>query len=277
MEVVIISGLSGAGKSEVLNIMEDMGYFAMDNLPPELLTKFMELSSASPIEKVACVVDIRSREFFNEYDSSIKRLKNMDIDVKILFVTASDKTIVNRYKERRRPHPLDKSITEGIKKEKKLLEFLEKASDYKIDTSSMKLSNLRYEIKKLFQGEGEDFLVSVVSFGFKNGILLDGDLIFDVRFIENPFYIEELKNISGENKEVIDFVMGFEETKEFIDKTVDMLRFLIPNYKKEGKNILVVGFGCTGGFHRSVAISNEVAKRLEEIGYKTNTTHRDKP
>lgn len=277
MEVVIISGLSGAGKSEVLNIMEDMGYFAMDNLPPELLTKFMELSSASPIEKVACVVDIRSREFFNEYDSSIKRLKNMGIDVKILFVTASDKTIVNRYKERRRPHPLDKSITEGIKKEKKLLEFLEKASDYKIDTSSMKLSNLRYEIKRLFQGEGVDFLVSVVSFGFKNGILLDGDLIFDVRFIENPFYIEELKNISGENKEVIDFVMGFEETREFIDKTVEMLRFLIPNYKKEGKNILVVGFGCTGGFHRSVAISNEVANRLEEIGYKTNTTHRDKP
>ena len=156
MEVVIISGLSGAGKSEVLNIMEDMGYFAMDNLPPELLTKFMELSSASPIEKVACVVDIRSREFFNEYDSSIKRLKNMGIDVKILFVTASDKTIVNRYKERRRPHPLDKSITEGIKKEKKLLEFLEKASDYKIDTSSMKLSNLRYEIKRLFQGEGDN-------------------------------------------------------------------------------------------------------------------------
>ena len=122
-----------------------------------------------------------------------------------------------------------------------------------------------------------DFLVSVVSFGFKNGILLDGDLVFDVRFIENPFYIEELKNISGENQEVIDFVMGFEETREFIDKTVDLLRFLIPNYKKEGKNILVVGFGCTGGFHRSVAISNEVAKRLEEIGYKTNITHRDKP
>ncbi len=277
MEVVIISGLSGAGKSEVLNIMEDMGYFAMDNLPPELLTKFMDLSTASPIEKVACVVDIRSREFFNEYDSSIKRLKNMDIDVKILYVTASEKVIINRYKERRRPHPLDKSITEGIKKEKKLLEFLEKASDFKLDTSNMKLSNLRYEVKRLFQGEGVDFLVSVVSFGFKNGILLDGDLVFDVRFIENPFYIEKLKNISGENQEVIDFVMGFEETREFIDKTVDLLRFLIPNYKKEGKNILVVGFGCTGGFHRSVAISNEVAKRLEEIGYKTNITHRDKP
>ena len=128
----------------------------------------------------------------------------MGIDVKILYVTASEKAIINRYKERRRPHPLDKSITEGIKKEKKLLEFLEKASDFKLDTSNMKLSNLRYEVKRLFQGEGVDFLVSVVSFGFKNGILLDGDLVFDVRFIENPFYIEELKNISGENQEVID-------------------------------------------------------------------------
>lgn len=276
MEVVIISGLSGAGKSEVLNIMEDMGYFSMDNLPPELLTKFVDLTVASPIEKVACVVDIRSGKFFKDFESSVERLKSMGCDVKILYVYSKDSTIVNRYKERRRPHPLDKSITEGIKKEKELLKIVRECADFNIDTSSMKLSKLRYEVKKLFRETDEDFLVSVVSFGFKNGILLDADLVFDVRFMENPFYIESLKEKSGETEEVKNFVMSFDATKEFIEKCVEMLSFLIPNYKNEGKNILVVGFGCTGGFHRSVVISNEIANRLSSLGFKTNVNHRDK-
>lgn len=276
MEIIIITGMSGAGKSEVLNIMEDLGYFSMDNLPPELLPKFAEIAKSSPVDKVAAVVDLRSGEFFKNFSSSLEVLRSLNVTYKIVFLEASEGVIIKRYKERRRPHPLDKSIVAGYRKEKSLLEEIRKRSDYIIDSSNKKTSELKFEITNLFKTRKSDFTVSVVSFGFKNGILKDADIVFDVRFLPNPFYIEELKEFSGEEKPVKDFVMKWEVTQKFIDKCVDMLDFLIPNYKKEGKTIIVVAFGCTGGFHRSVAIANEVGKRLSDLGHSVEVSHRDK-
>ncbi len=276
MEIIIITGMSGAGKSEVLNIMEDLGYFSMDNLPPELLPKFAEIAKSSPVDKVAAVVDLRSGEFFKNFSSSLETLRSLNVTYKIVFLEASEGVIIKRYKERRRPHPLDKSIVEGYRKEKNLLEEIRKISDYIIDSSNKKTSELKFEITSLFKTRKSDFTVSVASFGFKNGILKDADLVFDVRFLPNPFYIEELKDLSGEEEPVKNFVMKWEVTQKFIEKCVDMLDFLIPNYKKEGKTIIVVAFGCTGGFHRSVAIANEVGKRLSDLGHSVEVSHRDK-
>ena len=276
MEIIIITGMSGAGKSEVLNIMEDLGYFSMDNLPPELLPKFAEIAKSSPVDKVAAVVDLRSGEFFKNFSSSLETLRSLNVTYKIVFLEASEGVIIKRYKERRRPHPLDKSIVEGYRKEKNLLEEIRKISDYIIDSSNKKTSELKFEITSLFKTRQSDFTVSVASFGFKNGILKDADLVFVVRFLPNPFYIEELKDLSGEEEPVKNFVMKWEVTQKFIEKCVDMLDFLIPNYKKEGKTIIVVAFGCTGGFHRSVAIANEVGKRLSDLGHSVEVSHRDK-
>lgn len=281
MEVLVITGMSGAGKSQAMKTMEDMGYYCMDNLPPALLSKFAELvyESKKSIDKVAVVVDIRGGEFFNDLFKSLEALIDKGINYKILFLDASDNTLIKRYKELRRPHPLkpEGSITEGIREERKLLNELKDSAYYIIDTSGLTLGMLKSEIHKLFSEGGEKRKISILvnSFGFKNGMLLDGDLVFDVRFLPNPYYIKELKEISGENEETENYVFKWPQTNIFVSKVIDMLEFLIPFYIKEGKTQLVVGIGCTGGFHRSVAISNKIGEILKANGHRTIVNHRD--
>lgn len=273
--------MSGAGKSQTINILEDMNYYCMDNLPPTLLTKFAELfvGSKKEFNKVAVVVDIRAGEFFADLFKSLYDLKEMDIDYKILFLDARDEQLIKRYKELRRPHPLNRqgSIIEGIKLERERLNEVKSRSSYVIDTSNLKISQLKDEIYNLF-GEGdksEHFSVFVNSFGFKHGTLLDGDLIFDVRFLPNPYYLPELKEKTGREKQVRDYVFKWKQTQEFVDKLIDMLEFLIPHYINEGKTQLIVGIGCTGGQHRSVAIAEKIAEILSKNGHRSYVSHRD--
>ncbi|NLX61887.1 MAG: RNase adapter RapZ [Tissierellia bacterium] len=281
MEFVIITGMSGAGKSQAMRAMEDFGYYCMDNLPPALLTKFAQLCNQSKrkIEKVAIVVDIRGGIFFEDLFKGLEGLEKEGISYKILYLDASDEVIIKRYKELRRPHPLniEGSIVDGIAKERKLLQNVKNRADYVIDTSRLTIGMLKEEIGKIFL-KGVDLgkiTISVVSFGFKHGILLDADLVFDVRFISNPHYVPELREFTGEDERVREYVFRWEQTNIFVDKVVDLLEFLIPNYIKEGKSQLVIGIGCTGGRHRSVAIANEIAKRLQKSGYRAIPSHRD--
>lgn len=282
MDFVVITGMSGAGKSQAMKVMEDMGYYCMDNLPPALLSKFAELcrESKKPIDKVAVVVDIRGGEFFQHLFESLNGLLSSGISYKILFLDASDNVLIKRYKELRRPHPLayDGSLINGINKERELLNDVKSNANYIIDTSKLTLGMFREEISKVFLGEGEkrNISISVTSFGFKHGILLDGDLIFDVRFIPNPYYIPELKEYSGETDSVKEYVFKWPQTNIFISKVIEMLEFLIPYYIEEGKTQLVIGIGCTGGYHRSVAISKRIGEILSTNGHRTIVSHRDK-
>lgn len=278
MEILVVTGMSGAGKTKALNALEDLGYFSMDNLPPALIPKFAEIASSSDyVNKVAVVVDVRSGKFFDDFSSSLEMLNEMDIDYKVLFLDADEDIIINRYKERRRPHPLDESIVKGYEMETEILKDIKTSANYIINTSSYSDKMLKNTIRDILKLEEKNTLrVSINSFGFKNGILLDADTVFDVRFLPNPFYIEDLKHLDGTNEETKEYVMKWDVTKEFIEKSVDMLNFLIPHYIKEGKSIFVVGIGCTGGFHRSVVIADEVGKRLRELGHNITINHRDK-
>ena len=281
MEVVIITGMSGAGKSASSDIFEDLGYYTLDNMPPSLLLSFIDLTTKSKkkINKIACVVDIRGGEFFADLMKSITLLKNQSIDVKILYLDASDEILIRRYKEHRRPHPLaiNGNISQGISNERELLSEVRNSADSIINTSNLTLGELRRKILSAFSLKDIDtkLAISVVSFGFKHGILLDADLVFDVRFLPNPYYIEELKKSSGLNTDIKDYVFGFDEANEFLGKLVDMVEFLIPKYSKEGKTNLVIGIGCTGGKHRSVAIAQALTARLEGNGEKVYVSHRD--
>ncbi len=281
MEFLVITGMSGAGKSQAMNVLEDMGYYCMDNLPPALLTNFAELclESEDEIRKVAVVVDIRSGEFFDHLFKSLQGLYDMGIKHKILFLDASPEVLVKRFKELRRPHPLNPegSIIEGISEEEKIMKDVKRRADHIIDTSNLTLGMLKEEISNLILKEDEirSISISIISFGFKNGTLIDGDLVFDVRFIPNPYYIPELKEYNGTDQAVKDYVLKWPQTNIFISKTVDMLEFLIPHYTIEGKTQLIVGIGCTGGRHRSIAISNEIGRILEEHGHRVSVEHRD--
>lgn len=281
MDIVIITGMSGAGKSTTLDIFEDMGYYAIDNLPPALIIKIVELSrdSHKAIEKLAVVVDIRGGKFFDDLIKAVIDLKDSGENVSLLYLDSKDEILVRRYKELRRPHPLSKSGNTliGIAKEREALKDIREMVDNFIDTTGLTIGELKSRVMALYGQNEEDrkLHISVVSFGFKNGILLDGDLVFDVRFLPNPYYIKELKNKSGNDKEVYDYVMKFEDSKLFVDKIIDLLEFLIPRYEKEGKTNIVVGIGCTGGQHRSVAIANEISKRLRELGEITYVNNRD--
>ncbi|QQY80881.1 RNase adapter RapZ [Keratinibaculum paraultunense] len=281
MEFVIITGMSGAGKSQAMKAMEDMGYYCMDNLPPTLLPKFAELccKSKGTIDKVAVVVDIRGGIFFQDLFDSLEELEKMNVKYRILFLDAEDPVLVKRYKELRRPHPLNPHgrIIDGIEEERVLLENIKNRADYIIDTSKLTIGMLKEEISKIFV-EGEEFrqlTISVVSFGFKHGILLDADLVFDVRFIPNPYYIPELRDLTGEDKAVKDYIFAWEQTNTFLEKLLDMLEFLIPYYIKEGKTQLIIGIGCTGGRHRSVAITNKIVDELKGKGHRAIASHRD--
>jgi UPF0042 nucleotide-binding protein len=281
MEFVLITGMSGAGKSQAMKVMEDMGYYCMDNLPPALLSKFAELTykSTKEIKKVAVVVDIRGGEFFETLFQGLEQLTQLGIGFKILFLDSSNDTLIKRYKELRRPHPLNPegNLIDGIQAEREVLQQVKSRADYIIDTSKLNLGMLKEEMTKIFvQGEEASKLsVSVTSFGFKHGILLDGDLVFDVRFLPNPFYVPELKEFSGKDQTVRDFVFNWPQTKIFVEKTMDILEFLIPYYILEGKTQLVIGIGCTGGKHRSVAISEEICELLKSRGHRAVVDHRD--
>lgn len=282
MEIVIVTGMSGAGKTAALDIFEDMGYYAMDNLPPVLIKEFLKIAKTDKvnINKIAIVIDIRSQELYEQLYDEYMFLKNNGENISILFLDANDEALIRRYKELRRPHPLGQNgnIISGIENEKKIIEEMKKNSNHIIDTSNLKLGELKSIIFTLYNlGDyaSNKIHVSITSFGFKHGILLDADIIMDVRFLPNPFYIEELKMKTGLDEDVKNYVFSFDETGIFIEKLTEILEFLFPKYKKEGKTNIVIGIGCTGGKHRSVAIVEELSKRLSEKGENTYVSHRD--
>ena len=283
MRFVIVTGMSGAGKSTALKMLEDMGYFCVDNLPVPLIPKLAELLAVPGTEmnKAALGVDIRSGESFRQLETVLRALDDVGFQYDILYLESSDHVLVKRYKETRRFHPLSGNsgrVDEGIRKESEKLDFLKTKADYLVDTSHMLTRELKKELSKIFvqNKEYKNLYITVLSFGFKYGIPNDADLVFDVRFLPNPFYIEELKEKTGLDKEVQDYVMGFAEAHEFLDKLTDMIRFLIPNYVKEGKYQLVIAIGCTGGQHRSVTLANGLYQRLKDQGdYGLTLRHRD--
>mgnify|MGYP001294426814 CR=1 FL=1 len=281
MRFVIVTGLSGAGKSLTIRYLEDMGFFCVDNLPPRLIPKFAELcyQSEGKIDKVAVVVDIRGGGFFDELFECLYSMKDAGYSYEILFLDASDNVLIKRYKESRRMHPLVKEgrVIQGISLERQKLKRLKEKANYIIDTSSLHPKQLKEVLIDLFidNKNYEGIIISIISFGFKHGILLDADLVFDVRFLPNPFYIEELKEHTGSEKKVKDYIFMFPETQEFINKLMDMLEFLIPYYIKEGKTQLVIGIGCTGGMHRSVTIAEAIYELLKNKGHRVTIEHRD--
>lgn len=278
---VIVTGMSGAGKSSVLKMLEDIGFFCVDNLPIALVPKLAQLSfgDISSLEKVALGIDIRSGEALVELECILEKMKENGKQHEILFLDAATEVLVKRYKETRRTHPLAGvgRVEEGIEAERKALQFLKKRADYYIDTSHLLIRGLKSEIDKIFQEDkkGQHFFVTILSFGFKYGIPTDSDLVFDVRFLPNPYYIPELKEKSGNDKEVFDYVMEAKEAEEFLNKLEDLLTFLIPNYMIEGKNQLVVSIGCTGGKHRSVTLANALKQRLSYQKIGIAIEHRD--
>ena len=280
MRFVIVTGLSGAGKTEATRTLEDMDYFCVDNLPPKLIPKFAEACNTGNIEKVAIVIDIRWGIFFDDLFESLIYLKNNELQYEILFLDASDEVLVKRFKEARRSHPLahEGRIITGIDMERKRLREVRDRADIIVDTSKYKIRDLREKLMEHYGNSNsveKQLSVTVLSFGFKYGIPVDSDLVFDVRFIPNPFYIPELKQYSGADEPVKKYVLSQNETVQFIDKVQDMLSFLIPNYIKEGKRQLIISIGCTGGRHRSVAIANAVYEKLMESDFNARIEHRD--
>ena len=281
MRFVIVTGMSGAGKSSVLKMLEDAGYFCVDNLPIPLIPKLTSfiISEGRTVKKAALGVDVRNGQALEALDDVIKELNAHAFNPEIIFLDSDTEVLVKRYKETRRSHPLagEGRVDKGIELERERLEFLKKRADYIIDTSHMLIRDLKTEVDKIFVQDEKynNFFISVVSFGFKYGILADADLVFDVRFLPNPFYIPELKKKTGLDQEVYDYVRGSDVCDPFLDKLEDMVKFLIPNYIIEGKNQIVIGIGCTGGKHRSVTIARAIMERLSNLNYGINIEHRD--
>jgi len=282
MRFVVVTGMSGGGKKTAMRMLEDMGFYCVDNLPVELIEKFVELlnSPGGEVTKVAMGVDVRSNHGFELVPEILNKLKQRGYPLEILYMEANDSTLLKRYKESRRMHPLSPEgrIEEGIKKERNILKSIKEQADYILDSSTLLTRELKEELEKIFilDESYNSLMINILSFGFKHGIPQDADLVFDVRFLPNPFYIDELKHFTGNEAPVRDYVMGFKEAGEFIDKLEDMIEFLIPNYVKEGKYQLVIAIGCTGGKHRSVTLANELYKRLtNQKGYGLKLTHRD--
>ena len=275
--------MSGAGKSTAMKMMEDMGYFCIDNLPTALFEKFIEFFDGSHLaqQKVAIGMDVRGGVDLENLEFALQRISYMEIPYKILFLDADDKVLIKRYKETRRVHPLSNGerIEKGLEREREKIAFLKKDADYIIDTSNLLTRELKYELERIFVNDEEfkSMMITILSFGFKYGIPSDSDLVMDVRFLPNPYYDVELRPKTGNDKEIQDFVMKYPEATEFIDKLEDLVRFLIPQYISEGKNQLVISIGCTGGKHRSVTLANELHKRLDgqERDYGLKIEHRD--
>lgn len=282
MRFVVVTGMSGGGKSTALRMLEDAGFYCVDNLPVPLIEKFVELIAApgGEVSKVALGLDVRADQAFDDVRKILEKLKENGYKFEILFMEANDRTLLKRYKETRRMHPLspDGRIEDGIRKERDILSNIRIKSDYVIDTSSLLTRELKEELDRIFvqNKEYNNLMVRILSFGFKHGIPADADLVFDVRFLPNPFYIDDLKHKTGNDAEVQDYVMSFPEAHIFIEKLTDMIEFLIPNYIKEGKYQLVIGIGCTGGKHRSVTLANKLHERMKgKGGYGINISHRD--
>lgn len=280
MEAVIVTGLSGAGKSQAANCLEDLGYYCIDNMPPSLIKNFMMLAinQKSSIEKAAFVIDIRGGEFFDEINPCLQDLKLMGLDYRILFLEASDEALIRRFNETRRQHPLSAGGENllGISREREVLASIRSISNFVIDTSNMKAAKLREEIKALFgRGEEATFVLNLFSFGFKHGIPLEADMVLDVRFIPNPYYVPSLKKLTGNSKKIQDYVLKFPETQSFISTVEKMLNEMIPCYIREGKYHLNLAFGCTGGQHRSVTMANVFAEKFKEQGIRITIDHRD--
>ncbi len=281
MRFVIITGLSGAGKTETMKCFEDLGYFCVDNLPPVLIPKFAELCAQSDgrINRIALVVDIRGGSFFDDIFEALESLEQNGFSHEILFLEASEEILVRRFKESRRRHPLSASgaIIEGIRAESQRLEQIRGKATMLLDTSGLSAKMLRERIQENFdnQPEQEKMLVTIVSFGFKNGIPLDADLVFDVRFLPNPHYVDSLRTLNGNNCEVSDYVLKWPVTVRFLTKLYDLIDFLGPLYLKEGKANLIIGIGCTGGQHRSVTVANKLGDYLRTQGYRVAIDHRD--
>lgn len=282
MRFVVVTGMSGGGKSTALKMLEDAGYYCVDNLPVSLVEKFVELVSVpgSEVSKVALGLDVRTDQSFQDVTRMLEQLRAAGYKFEILFMDAEESVLIKRYKETRRIHPLaqQERVEEGVRKERRILENIRRSADYVIDTSNVLTRELKEELDRIFveNQEYNSLMVTVMSFGFKHGIPVDADLVLDVRFLPNPFYVEDLKHKTGNDKEVQDYVMGFSEAEEFMEKLTDMLRFLIPNYVKEGKYRLVIAIGCTGGKHRSVTLANELYRRMKDSGkYGLKLYHRD--
>lgn len=282
MEFLIITGLSGGGKSQAADIIEDLDFYCVDNMPAALIPRFAELCAATKgrYEKVALVTDMREKNGVDEIFSALKMLKEMDFGYKILFMEAENPVIIKRYKETRRPHPLKQkgdSIDDSIARERELMQPIRDAADFIVNTSHLTLGQLQNELYTLFSGNAADRPISlnVMSFGFKYGMPLDADLVFDVRFLPNPYYVESMRRHSGLDEDVRDYVFGFAQTKEFMAKLTDMIEFLLPQYIEEGKYSLTIGIGCTGGRHRSVAIAEALGDTLREKGLNVANINRD--
>ena len=286
MELLIVTGLSGSGKSSVMKFLEDIGYYCIDNMPPALIDSFIMLDEQKKInlKKAAFVMDIRGGVFFDELQRVLGELKQKELTegrkpCKILFLEASDETLLKRFKETRRIHPLNNGTTdsEAIKMERQLLEKIRENADYVVDTTNLKTADLHSRLSRMLSDDAgpSELSITVQSFGYKYGMPLDTDIVWDVRFIPNPYYIDSMKNLTGNDREVQEYCMGFEETVFFLSHVIEMVEKLIPYYIKQGKRHLMIAFGCTGGQHRSTSMANEFSRVLSEKGYSINTVHRD--
>lgn len=281
MKFLIVTGMSGSGKSGAVNVLEDIGYYCIDNIPPQLIPKFAEICiNNGQMQKVAIVTDIRGGELFFELDEGLNYLKSNNLDTSILFLDSSDEVLIKRYKETRRRHPLDEqshgSLQRAINTEREVLASVREHADYYIDTSDLSMGQLKETVYSLFlDNPNESMVVKVMSFGFKYGISREADLVFDVRCLPNPFYIPELKQHTGLESCVRDYVLSFDQSKELENKLKDMLDFLIPLYIHEGKSQLVIAFGCTGGKHRSVTFAETIYKYLVDKNMRCRISHRD--
>lgn len=281
MRFIVVTGISGAGKSQAAKYLEDLGFFCVDNLPPALIPKFAEVcfQSKGKMDKIALVIDIRGGSLLEDFFPGLATLKDAGFSYEILFLEASNEVLIKRFKESRRAHPLapDGRLVKGIEEERNILRKIKENANYIIDTSNLTPRQLREEILSIIV-EGKDFeglIINIISFGFKYGIPSDCDLAFDVRFIPNPFYVNSMKKLTGRHETVKEYVLKCSETEIFLEKLSNMLEFLIPNYVKEGKNHLVIGIGCTGGKHRSVAIADSLYKTLVAANHRVIVEHRD--
>ena len=282
MEILIITGLSGGGKSKAASFLEDIGYYIVDNLPTEMMVKFADFCAGSSgrYDRVALVYDIRAGEPFDQLLDTLDRLRASGVTCRMLFLEASVQTIINRYKETRRRHPLmgkGVSMEQAVRREQELLRPVRDHADFVLDTTSFSTGKLRSEILDLFGGQFDrgGMNVNVLSFGFKHGLPIEADLVFDVRFMPNPFYVAELKHQTGLDRPVQDFVFSFDQTHEFMSQLEKMISFLLPLYSEEGKSVLVIAIGCTGGHHRSVAVAHRLADYIARAGYQVTENHRD--
>ena len=278
-ELVIITGLSGSGKGTVLKCLEDLGYYAVDNLPLDLLATFAELTKVAPIvTRAALVIDIRGGEGLQRFPKLYRKLRRQ-IHSTLVFLEAEDATLVRRYSETRRPHPLgtSRSLARSVRQEREQLQPIRRLADHIINTSKFNVHDLRDLISDTFHGGAASSrtMVYVTSFGFRHGVPADADLVFDVRFLPNPNYISEFRNLSGRHPRVARYIRSFPQTVEFLDRISDLLIYLLPHYVREGKSYLTIAFGCTGGHHRSVMMADEIRKRVVQAGYRAKVTHRD--